>query len=100
MFKSAGEEKAMSGWMKRETSSGTVYEKTKSSDDGKCWNEGNSSVKQKPFCAELKSSLCELMPFTQLIRQVILHYTTLHSRLCNEKTESITHNCEYVLNFC
>ena len=29
-----------------------------------------------------------------------LHYTTLRSRLCNEKTESITHNCEYVFNFC
>ena len=43
--------------------------------DGNGWNEGNSSVKQKAFCVQLKKRLCELVPSnTQLIRQGVLHY--------------------------
>ena len=38
-------------------------------------DEGNSSVKQKSICVQLKKRLCELMSSsTQLIRQLILHY--------------------------
>ena len=43
--------------------------------DGNGWNDGNSSMKQKAFCVQLKNRLSELMPSNiQLIRQAIFHY--------------------------
>ena len=43
--------------------------------DGNDRNEGNSSVKQKTFCVNLKSKLCESMSSnTQLIRQAMLQF--------------------------
>ena len=43
--------------------------------DKNAWNEGNSSMKQKVFCMQIKNRLCELAPSsTQLVRQGVLHY--------------------------
>ena len=56
--------------------------------DGNGWNEGNSSMKQKTFCVQLKNRLCKLMPQKGSIDKTS---DTPLCRLCNEKTESITH---------
>ena len=43
--------------------------------DGNDRNEGNSSVKQKTFCVNLKSKLCESMSSnTQFIIQAMLQF--------------------------
>ena len=77
-------EKALHGQFLREiesTNDGSRW-------DGNSWNEGNSSVKQKALlCAALKESL-RVNAIKYSIDKIS---DTLLCRLCNEKTESITH---------